>query len=101
MLDSLDAASFMQELQLQHCLASGSLIHRITHLLRNIPGGERHLFQEEMIRYDSAVLSIPRRLVGLNELPSMQQQLASLPAHHGGLGYRTWAMHADAAYLAK
>ena len=45
-LDSLDAASFMPELQLQHCLASGSLIHRITHL-RNIPGGERHLFQKE------------------------------------------------------
>lgn len=86
MLDSLDAASFTPEFQLQLCLASGSLIHRITHQLRNIPGGERHLVQEEMNRYHSAVLNVPCRLVHLTELPSMQQQLASLPAHHGGLG---------------
>ena len=34
-------------------------------------------------------------------LPLLAQQLASLPARLGGLGYRTWSMTADAAFLAK
>jgi hypothetical protein len=100
-IDSLQAASFMPELQLQHCLVSGSLIHRINHLLRNIPGGERLLFQDVMVQYDAAVLAVPRRLARLGEMPPLQHKLSSLPAHHGGLGYRTWVLTADAAFLAK
>jgi hypothetical protein len=81
-------------------LTSGSLIHRITHLLRNIHGGERQLFQPAMVKYDAAVLDAPRRLARLTVLPTLQQQLATLSQGNGGLGYRTWAATADAAYLA-
>jgi hypothetical protein len=100
-VEALDTASFMPELQLQHCLSAGSLVHRINHLLRNIPGGERGLFQDVMVQYDRAVIDAARRLARLPMLPLLAQRLASLPAGHGGLGYRTWAMTADAAFLAK
>ena len=32
-VEALDTASFMPELQLQHCVSAGSLVHRINHLL--------------------------------------------------------------------
>ena len=99
-IEAMDTASFMPELQLQHLLTAGSLIHRITHLLRNIPGGERRLFQSAMVKYDAAVMDAPRRLARLTVLPSLQKELATLSQDNGGLGYRTWGATADAAYLA-
>ena len=98
---ALETAALMPELQLQHCISAGSLIHRINHLLRNIPGGDRFLYQDIMIRYDTAVIDAARRVARQTMLPLLAQRLASLPARLGGLGYRTWAMTADAAFLAK
>jgi hypothetical protein len=100
-VEALETAALMPELQLQHCLSVGSLIHRISHLLRNIPGGNRVLYQEVMVRYDTAVIDFARRVARQTMLPLLAQQLAALPACHGGLGYRTWSMTADAAFLAK
>jgi hypothetical protein len=99
-IDAIDTASHMPEIQLQHLLTSGSLIQRITFLLRNIPGGERSLFQEVMVKYDAAVMDAPRRHARLLVLPPLATQLAGLSQSNGGLGYRTWAKTADAAYLA-
>ena len=98
---ALETAALMPELQLQHCVSAGSLVHRINHLLRNIPGGDRFLYQEPMVRYDTAVIDVARRVARQTMLPLLAQQLASLPTRLGGLGYRTWAMTADAAFLAK
>ena len=54
-----------------------------------------------MVRYDTAVIDVARRVARQTMLPLLAQQLASLPTRLGGLGYRTWAMTADAAFLAK
>jgi len=36
----IDILGRMRSLQVQHILATKSILHRINHLLRNIPGGE-------------------------------------------------------------
>jgi hypothetical protein len=54
-----------------------------------------------MVRYDTVVIDVARRAARQAMLPLLAQQLAALPACHGGFGYRTWSMTADAAFLAK
>ena len=70
-IDAIDTASHMPEIQLQHLLTSRSLIQRITFLLRNISGGERSLFQEVMVKYDAAGMDAPRRHARLLVLPPL------------------------------
>ena len=53
-------------------------------------GGDRFLYQEPMVRYDTAVIDVARRVARQTMLPLLAQQLASLPTRLGGLGYRTW-----------
>ena len=90
----------MPSFQLQHCLASGAIQHRINHLLRNVPGGDLSIFWILRTRYDEEILGVVRRLAGLHELPTLSRQIAALPLRHGGLGYRTWSNTADCAFLA-
>ena len=99
-LEALDTASHMSEVQKQHLLVTQSLLSRVTFLLRTIPGGERSYFQDIMVRYDAAVLDAPRRHARLLALSPLAMDLACLSQGNGGLGYRTWAATADAAYLA-
>ena len=96
----LNTINLMPSLQMQNCLAAGSTVHRINHLLRNIPGGEIPLFGPVAAIYDNAILDVPRRLAGRSSIPSLAMTLASLPGRLGGLGYTTWSQTADAAYLA-
>ena len=89
----------MPEVQKQHLLVTQSLLSRVTFLLRIIPGGKRSCFQDIMVRYDAAVLDAPRRHARLLALsPLAMGLLACLSQGNGGLGYRTWAATADAAY---
>ena len=90
----------MPEVQKQHLLVTQSLLSRVTFLLRTIPGVERSYFQDIMVRYDAAVLDAPRRHARLLALSPLAMDLACLSQGSGGLGYRTWAATADAAYLA-
>ena len=99
-LEALDTASHMPEVQKQHLLVTQSLLSRVTFLLRTIPGGERSYFQDIMVRYDAAVLDAPRRHARLLALSPLAMDLACLSQGNGGLGYRTWAATAGAAYLA-
>ena len=89
----------MPEVQKQHLLVTQSLLSRVTFLLRTIPGGERLCFQGIMVRYDTAVLDAPRRHARLLALSSLAMDLVCLSQGTGGLGYRTWAATAGAAYL--
>ena len=98
--EDFDVLARMPSLQLQHCLVSGALQHRLNHLLRNIPGGDLHVFGDLRTKYDEDLLSVVRRLTGLPQLSSLSRQLAALPLRHGGLGYRTWSNTADCAFLA-
>jgi hypothetical protein len=81
----LNTINLMPSLQMQNCLAAGSTVHRINHLLRNIPGGEIPLFGPVAAIYDNAILDVPRRLAGRPSIPSFAMALASLPGRLGGL----------------
>ena len=96
----LETICLMHTLQHQNCLATGSTVHRITHLLRNIAGGGLGPFAPVAAAYDRAVLSVPRRLAGMPALSGSTERLASLPGRLGGLGYTTWSQSADSAFLA-
>ena len=89
----------VRNFQAQHIIASKSLVHRINHLLRNVPGGES-TFHEIAARYDSCVLSVVRRICSSPVLPDVARRIAHLPAGMGGLGLRSWAGTADAAFVA-
>jgi len=52
------------------------------------------------VKYDAAVMDAPRRHARRLALPPLATQLAGLSQGNEGLGYRTWAKTADAAYLA-
>lgn len=96
----IETICLMPTLQHQNCLATGSTVHRINHLLRNIAGGELDPFAPVAAAYDRAVLSVPRRLAGMTALSGSTERLASLPGRLGGLGYTTWSQSADSAFLA-
>ena len=96
----IETICLMPTLQHQNCLATGSTVHRINHLLRNIAGGELDPFAPVAAVYDRAVLSVPRRLAGMTALSGSTERLASLPGRLGGLGYTTWSQSADSAFLA-
>jgi len=90
----------MPSCQSQHLLATKSVIHRINHLLRCIPGGEIELFGVLGQRYDSAILSVLRRITRCEELPELARRIAQLPLSEGGLDYRSWSTVADVAFVA-
>ena len=90
----------MPSLQSQHLLTTKSVIHRINHLLRCIPGGEFDLYGVLGERYDSAILSVVRRITRCRELPELARCIAQLPLSEGGLGYRSWSSVADVAFVA-
>jgi hypothetical protein len=90
---------FMPTYQLQNALANGALVHRINHLLRNVPGNE-DIFSSAAQTYDEAVLAVPQRISGSFVLPPISRRLARASQRHGGMGYRTWGDVADCAYLA-
>ena len=99
-LDDLDALAYMPSLQAQHLIATKSLVHRLNHLLRNIPGGEI-IFGQIAARYDEAIFAIPQRIChSAASLPLHARILTCLPLDRGGLGYRTWSSTCDAAFLA-
>jgi hypothetical protein len=74
-------------------------VHRINHLLRNVPGGES-FFDEVAARYDTCVLSVVRRVCSSPLLPDIARRIAHLPTGMGGLGLRSWKSTADAAFVA-
>ena len=90
----------MSSLQAQLCLTTGSVQHRINHLLRTISGGEFAEYGDIMTRYDDALLRLPRRIARRIQLPTHAVGLAGLSLASGGLGFRTWRATADCAYLA-
>ena len=90
----------MSSLQAQLCLTTGSVQHRINHLLRTIAGGELSEFGDVMARYDDALLRLPRRIARRLQLPNHAVGLVGLSLASGGLGFRTWKSTADCAYLA-
>ena len=99
-LDDLDALAYMPSLQAQHLIATKSLVHRLNHLLRSIPGGEL-LFYQISARYDEAIFAIPQRIChSAASLPPHARILTCLPLNRGGLGYRTWSSTCDDAFLA-
>lgn len=89
----------MRNFQAQHIIACKSLVHRINHLLRNVPGGES-FFDEVAARYDACVLSVVRRICSSPLLPDVARRIAHLPTGMGGLGLRSWKSTADAAFVA-
>jgi hypothetical protein len=89
----------MRNFQAQHIIACKSLVHRINHLLRNVPGGES-FFGEVAARYDACVLSVVRRICSFPLLPDVARRIAHLPTGMGGLGLRSWKSSADAAFVA-
>jgi hypothetical protein len=90
----------LSNLQAQHIITCKSTIHRINHLLRNIPGGELDIFGASAIHYDDISLSVVRRICRSPDLPELAQKIARLPTSSGGLGLRSWKNVADAAFLA-
>jgi hypothetical protein len=88
----------MPTLQGQHVVATKALCHKINHLLRNIPGGERE-YESTAARYDEVILQVPTRASGSLVLPDLSKQIAQQPWSLGGMGYRTWRKYADGAYL--
>ena len=90
--------SRMPTLQGQHVVATKALCHKINHLLRNIPGGERE-YENTAARYDEVILQVPTRASGSIVLPELSKQIAQQPWSLGGMGYRTWRKYADGAYL--
>jgi hypothetical protein len=88
----------MPTLQGQHVVTTKALCHKINHLLRNVPGGERE-YEGTARRYDEVVLQVPTRASGSLILPELPKQIAQQPWSLGGMGYRTWRKYADAAYL--
>lgn len=90
----------MRSLQVQHIVATKSILHRINHLLRNIPGGELEHYGHLAAVYDDMVMMIPRRFCRMPVLPEIARRIAALPPREGGLGIRTWSTTADSAYLA-
>ena len=99
-ISDLEVLRFMPSLQMQNGLANGAVIHRVSHLLRIIYGGDRSVYGDAARTYDDAILAVPRRLAGIIELPLQAQLLTSLPQNLGGMGYRTWHATADCAELA-
>jgi hypothetical protein len=59
----------MPSLQAQLLVATKSTVHRVNHLMRNIPGGEIAIFGHIAAKYDEAVLSVVRRISALSSLP--------------------------------
>jgi hypothetical protein len=90
----------MPSLQSQHTIATKSSVHRITHLLRTIPGGELDMYGPLAAAYDAAVLAVPARICRRVSLPQTAARIAQQPLGSGGLGYRTWKSTADTAFLA-
>ena len=90
----------MPSLQSQHTIATKSSVHRITHLLRTIPGGELDMYGPLAAAYDAAVLAVPARICKNVSLPQTAARIAQQPLGSGGLGYRTWKSIADTAFLA-
>ena len=64
-----DVLGRMPSLQAQLLVATKSVVHRVNHLLRNIPGGEVSLFGDIAASYDSSVLSVIHRVAGTPTLP--------------------------------
>jgi hypothetical protein len=88
----------MPTLQGQHIVATKALCHKINHLLRNVPGGERE-YEGTATRYDDVILQVATRASGSLVLPELSKQIAEQPWSLGGMGYRTWHKYADGAYL--
>ena len=61
-VSELEVLSRMLSLQSQHTIATKSTLHRVTHLLRNIPGGELEPFGPLGTVYDAAVKAVPARI---------------------------------------
>ena len=83
-----DVISRMSPLKAQHCLTVGSVQHRLNPLWRMILGDEISIFGDLMLKYDEALLGIPRRMTGRALLPDHAARLTGLPLASGGLGYR-------------
>jgi len=92
--------SWMISLQAQHCLTTGAVQHRISHLLRMISGSEVADYGGIMEAYDNALLDLPKRVVRRLSLPDHAAALVSPPLSSGGLGYRPRKSRADCAFLA-
>ena len=58
------------------------------------------VFGEMAATYDSAVISVARRIAASPSLSDVSQRICSLPPRQGGLGLRTWGSTADNAFLA-
>ena len=69
----------MPSLQAQHTIATKSTLHRVTHLLRNIPGGELDSFGPLGAAYDAAILAVPARISQQLSLPQLQAGIAQQP----------------------
>ena len=95
-----DTLGRMPSHQAQLLVATKAVVHRINHLLRNIPGGELSLFGEMAATYDSSVISVARRIAASPSLPDVSQRICQLSPRKGGLGLRTWGSTADNAFLA-
>ena len=61
--------SRMTSLQAQHCLTTGAVQHRNSHLLRMIPGGEVVDHGDIMEAYDNALLDLPKGMVRTTRRP--------------------------------
>ena len=85
-------------LHVQYLLVSKSVQHSVTHILRSISGGT-DAYAAVAASYDAALLRCARRWSGrTTTFPPASQQLVFSPLRHGGLGFRSWAHTADAAY---
>ena len=86
-------------LQAQHVILTKSLMHRVTNLLRAIPGNSL-AFKDAAELYDSELTKFAQSYVPWISLPQHSRKLAFMPLGHGGLGLRSWRDHADAAFVA-
>ena len=86
-------------MHVQYILMSKSVQHSVTHLLRSISGGTS-AYASIAASYDAALMRCAQRWSGrATTFPVASQQLVFLPLRHGGLGFRSWAHTADAAYV--
>jgi len=88
-----------ESLQVQHVILTKSLMHRMTNILRAVPGNAAELLDAGRL-YDTELGKFAQRFVPWAPLAEHSRKIAFLSLAHGGLGLRSWRDHADAAYVA-
>ena len=98
-ISDMDMIGRMPSFQSQHLITTKSVVHKIVHLLRCIPGGEIDMFGDIGAEFDLAILSVLKRITRNTDITGLPRSIAQLPMSEGGLGYRLWTTVADAAFV--